>query len=149
MLQAEGQHPNKFLVVHGKGESIVTEDNSEATTVEETTSSKEERTWAMACHLSSASGFVIPLGNIFAPLVIWLIKKDEFPLVADQGKESLNFQITVLIAAILSAMLTLVLIGFLLLPAVAIYWIIFTIIAAMRANEGESYRYPCTLRFIK
>ena len=76
-------------------------------------------------------------------------KKDEFPLVADQGKEALNFQITVLIAAIISALLTLVIIGFLLLPVVGIYWLVFTIIAAIRSNEGQSYRYPYTLRLIK
>ena len=127
----------------------MSEETNEATVVEEASTSKEERTWAMACHLSSISGFIIPLGNIFVPLVIWLVKKDEFPLVADQGKEALNFQITVLIAAIISALLTLVTIGFLLLPVVGIYWLVFTIIAAIRSNEGQSYRYPYTLRLIK
>jgi uncharacterized Tic20 family protein len=81
--------------------------------------------------------------------VIWLIKKEEFPLVADQGKEAVNFQITVLLIGIVGALLTLVFIGFLVLLALAIYWIVFTVIATMRANEGEAYRYPYALRLIK
>ena len=131
------------------------ENNSEVTTTEETTPivettpSKDERNWAMACHLASIAGFIIPFGNIIGPLAVWLIKKEEYPLVDDQGKEAVNFQITVLIIGIVGAVLTLVLIGFLVLLALAVYWIVFTIIAAMRANEGESYRYPYTLRFIK
>jgi uncharacterized Tic20 family protein len=111
--------------------------------------SKEERTWAMACHLASIAGLVIPLGNVFGPLVVWLIKKDEFPLVADQGKESLNFQITLLLAALVGMLLTLVLIGVFVLIALVIYWLVFTVIAAIRANEGQAYRYPFTLRLIK
>ena len=112
-------------------------------------SSKEERNWAMGCHLASFAGFLIPFGNIIGPLVVWLIKKEEFPPVADQGKEAVNFQITVALMGIVCAMLILVFIGLLLLPVLAIYWIVFTIIATMKANEGECYRYPFTLRLIK
>ena len=111
--------------------------------------SKEERNWAMACHLASLAGFIIPFGNILGPLNIWLVKKEEFPLVDDQGKEAVNFQITVFLMGLVGALLLLVLIGFLLLPALAVYWLVFSVIAAMRANEGESYRYPFTLRLIK
>jgi uncharacterized Tic20 family protein len=78
-------------------------------------SSKEEQNWAMFCHLAALSGFIIPLGNILGPLILWLIKKDTMPLVDQHGKEALNFQITVLFAFIISAVLTLVLIGFLLM----------------------------------
>ena len=112
-------------------------------------SNKEERNWAMGCHLASFAGFLIPFGNIIGPLVIWLIKKEEFPMVAEHGKEALNFQITVALIGIVCALLILIFIGLLLLPALAIYWIVFTIIAAMKANEGESYQYPFTLRLIK
>ncbi len=131
------------------------ETNSEVTTTEESAPSvehkpsKEERNWAMGCHLASIAGFIIPFGNVAGPLVIWLIKKEEFPLVADQGKEAVNFQITVLLIGIVGALLTLIFIGFLVLLALAIYWIVFTVIAAMRANEGEAYRYPYALRLIK
>ena len=110
---------------------------------------KEERNWAMGCHLASFAGFLIPFGNIIGPLVVWLVKKEEFPLVEDQGKEALNFQITVSLMGIVAAILVLVFIGRLLLLVLAIYWIVFTIIATMQANEGKSYRYPFTLRLIK
>lgn len=109
---------------------------------------KDERTWGMFCHLSSLAGLVVPFGSIIGPLIVWLVKKDEMPFVADQGKESLNFQITVALAAIVSMILMLVLIGFLAMFAVFIYWLVMTIIAAIKANEGVAYRYPITLRLI-
>ncbi len=110
---------------------------------------QEERQWAMFAHLSSLVGFVIPLGNFLGPLVVWLVKKDTMPFVADQAKESLNFNITVLIAAIVSGLLTLILIGFVLLVVIGIGWLVLTIIAGLKANEGVGYRYPFTLRLIK
>ena len=111
--------------------------------------SQEERTMGMVAHLISLIGFVIPFGNVIGPLVIWLMKKDTMPFVEDQAKESLNFNITIAIAAIVCSLLMLVLIGFVLLPIVAIAWIVLTIMAAMKANAGEMYRYPFTLRLIK
>ncbi|MFC5524933.1 DUF4870 domain-containing protein [Rhodanobacter ginsengisoli] len=110
--------------------------------------SAEERQWAMFAHLSALFGLVIPLGSIIGPLVIWLIKKDTMPFVNDQGKEALNFNITVAIAAIVCWILVFVLIGFLLLPAVAIAWLVFVIIATIKSNEGTTYRYPFTLRLV-
>jgi len=71
------------------------------------------------------------------------------PFVADQGKEALNFNITVFIAAFVSGILTLVLIGFQLLIVVGIAWLVLTILAGLAANKGETYRYPFTLRLIK
>ena len=110
---------------------------------------KQERTWALFCHISALAGFIFPFGNIIAPLVIWLIKKEEYPLVDDQGKESVNFQIGISIAGVVSLMLTIVLIGIPLLIAVVIFAVVMVIIAAIRANEGEKYRYPLNLRLIK
>ncbi|HBD19411.1 MAG TPA: DUF4870 domain-containing protein [Arenimonas sp.] len=103
----------------------------------------------MISHLSSLVGFIIPLGNVLGPLVVWLIKKDTMPFVDDQAKEALNFNITVLIAAIVSGILTVILIGFLLLLVVGLGWLVLTVMAAIKANEGVSYRYPFTLRLIK
>jgi uncharacterized Tic20 family protein len=100
-------------------------------------------------HLSALCGFVIPLGSIIGPLVIWLIKKDTMPFVNDQGKEALNFNITILIAAIVSWILIFVLIGVLLLIAVGIFWLIFVIIASIQASNGTGYRYPFALRLVK
>jgi hypothetical protein len=111
--------------------------------------SAEQRQWAFFAHLSALSGFIIPFGNLLGPLIIWQVKKNEMPFVDDQGKEAVNFQITVSIAVIACFLLFLVLIGFLLLPLVGIAALVLTIIAAVRANNGEAYRYPFALRLIK
>ena len=110
--------------------------------------SAEERQWAMFAHLSALVGVIIPLGSIIGPLVIWLIKKDTMPFVNDQGKEALNFNITVAIAAIVGWILCFILIGFLLLAVLAVGWLVFVIIATIKANEGTTYRYPFTLRLV-
>ncbi len=104
----------------------------------------------MICHLAALAGFVgIPLGNVLGPLIVWLIKREEFPLVADQGKESLNFQISMTIYGVICIPLMFVVIGFLLGLALLIADVVFIIIAAMKANEGALYRYPLTIRLIK
>ena len=110
---------------------------------------RDERMWGMLCHLSAFAMFIIPFaGNIIGPLIIYLIKKDEYSFVEDQGKESLNFQITVTILLLVSALLVIIGIGVLLLFAIGIASLVFTIIAAIKANEGEFYRYPWSIRFI-
>jgi uncharacterized Tic20 family protein len=110
---------------------------------------KEARTWALFCHLGALAGYIIPFGHIIAPLIIWLIKKDESPLVDDQGKESLNFQISMTIYAIIALLLTLILIGYILFVALMIFDLVMVIVAAVRANSGEKYRYPLCIRLIK
>ena len=111
--------------------------------------SQEERTMGMVAHLASLSGFIIPFGNVVGPLVVWLMKKETMPFVDDQGKEALNFNITVSIALIVCIILMFVVVGIFLLPVVGIAWVVLTIMAAMKANAGEMYRYPFTLRLIK
>jgi uncharacterized Tic20 family protein len=108
----------------------------------------QEKNWGMGCHLIALAGLVIPFGHIIGPLVFWLIKKDESEFVEDQGKESLNFQISITIYAIVSAILILLVIGIFLLFAVGIFWLVMVIVAAMKASSGEKYRYPLTIRFI-
>jgi uncharacterized Tic20 family protein len=111
---------------------------------------KEELNWAMACHLAALSGFIIPFGNIIGPLIIWLIKKDTMPLVDQHGKESLNFQITVTIAAVISFILMFVLIGFVLMVIVGLGALVLTILAAVKVAGGQvDYKYPWALRLIK
>lgn len=111
--------------------------------------SAEERQWGMFAHLSTLIGIIIPFGTLLGPLVVWLVKKDTMPFVDDQGKEALNFNITVFIALVVSGILTLVVIGLLLLVVVGIAWLVLSIMAALAANKGEAYRYPMTLRLIK
>jgi uncharacterized protein len=111
---------------------------------------KVERNWAMFAHLSSLLGWIgIPLANLIAPLVIWQVRKDDMPFAADQAKECLNFQISMTIYALISAVLALVLIGIFMLIALWVIDVIFTVIAAIKANDGVPYRYPLTIRFIK
>ncbi|MBS1788905.1 MAG: DUF4870 domain-containing protein [Acidobacteria bacterium] len=111
--------------------------------------SKDERLWGMLAHVLALSGYVgVPLGNLLAPLVIWLVKKDQSQFVADQAKESLNFQISLTIYAIISGLSILVLIGIVLLPLVLLAGAILTIVATVKANNGEFYRYPFTIRLI-
>jgi len=109
----------------------------------------EERQMAMFTHLAALAGFVFPFGNIIGPLVLWLIKKDTMPFVDDQGKEALNFNITVSIAGIACLILFLIFIGYFLMVALTVLWFIFLVIAAIKAGEGEAYRYPLTIRFIR
>lgn len=114
---------------------------------------KDERLWATLAHLGGLAGYVAPLvGNIIAPLVIWLVKKDESSFVADQAKEALNFQITISICAVILAVPSVILmfvgIGFLLLPALIVFDLVMMIMAAIKSNQGEYYRYPLTLRLV-
>ena len=113
-------------------------------------SEKDERMWAMFCHLASLAGYVgIPFANIIGPLIVWQIKKSESPLVDDQGKESLNFQISMTIYVLVGLVSLCIGIGIVVLPVLGILGLVFTIIAAIKANQGEMYRYPLTIRFIK
>ena len=108
--------------------------------------------WAMFCHLAGLAG-LLPMtpvfGSVIAPLIIWQVKKNEFGFVDEQGKEALNFQISILIYALVSGLLCFVCVGFFLLPAVYIFNLIFMLVAAVKANNGEHYRYPLSIRFVK
>jgi uncharacterized Tic20 family protein len=116
----------------------------------------QARTWNMLCHLSALAGFVIPFGNILGPLLIWQIKKHEIPSTNIHGKAALNFQITVVIALFVGSAVAFALsffcIGFLLIPVVLLIGLaglIFAIIAGIKANNGEDYKYPFTLELVK
>ncbi|MFB0555314.1 MAG: DUF4870 domain-containing protein [Phycisphaerae bacterium] len=115
---------------------------------------KDARMWAMICHLSALAGLIVPVvGCIIGPLIVWQIKKEEFPFVDEQGKEAVNFQISMslylLISAILWIPLSFVCIGVLIPAAIGIVDLVFLLIAAVKANDGYHYRYPLTIRFIK
>lgn len=111
----------------------------------------DSRTWGMLAHLSALIGFIIPFGNIAAPLVVWLIKRDEMAFVNDQGREALNFNISIAIYALAAGFLALITLGLLFfLPIlVALAGAVFAIIAGVQANKGEYYRYPLTIRLVK
>lgn len=116
----------------------------------ERSQSSEARTWAMLCHLSTFAKYLaIPFGNIVGPLILWLIKKDQHPFVDDQGKEAMNFQILITVLYAVAFVLSFVLIGLLLLVPIGLLDLIFTVVAAVKANEGVAYRYPVSLRLIR
>ena len=123
--------------------------SEESTPAIETTPSKDERTWAMLCHFSTYIGFIFPFGNIIVPLIIWLSKREDLPLVEDQGREVLNFQISITFYFIISGILCIILIGIPILIGLIIFDFIITIVAAISANDGKYYRYPINLRLIK
>jgi len=116
----------------------------------------QARTWNMLCHLSALVGYIIPFGSVLGPLLVWQIKKNEFPSVEEHGKAAFNFQLTVIISVVVFGMavflLSFVCIGLLLIPvvvAVGLCGFIFAIIAGIKANNGEAYRYPWSLTFIR
>lgn len=123
--------------------------------------SAEERQWAMFAHLSALVGGILTshwagsIGCFIGPLVIWMVKKDTMPFVGDQAKEALNFNITIALMFFALFVLSIMTLGIGLIIAipgwiiVGIVWLIFTIIAAMKAHEGIAYRYPLTLRLVK
>lgn len=137
-------------------------------------SNSDERTWAAFCHLAALSGYFFPLvGSIVGPLVVWLLRKEQYPLVDDQGKESLNFQISIIIYWVLAIMLIvggagvliagavtssagpalgslpLLLTGIAVVAVIGLFELIFIIVAAVQAGSGIAYRCPLNIRFIR
>ncbi|NLN88022.1 MAG: DUF4870 domain-containing protein [Syntrophomonadaceae bacterium] len=125
------------------------------------TGNQQARNWAMGCHLAALTAYVgVPFGNILGPLIIWLLKKDEFPLVDEHGKQSLNFQISMIIyglvlgVAIIISTVTVILIPVAVLLGMLLAFIIIAdfvlvVIAAIKVSNGETYQYPFTIRFIQ
>ena len=114
-------------------------------------------TMSTLCHLSTFASFIIPLGNILGPLVIWLLRKDALPQVDMHGRAALNFNISITIytaiGIAISVALMLVLIGFLLIfvviAVIFVWWLVATVVAAVKAGNGEFWEYPLTIRFLR
>ena len=118
--------------------------------METSTSSRDIRTWNVLCHATALAGFFVPwAGHILGPLIVWLAKRNDSPEINEHGKESLNFQISMLIYNVIAAVLCLVLIGFIILPILHIFNLVLVIVASIQASEGKFYRYPITIRLIK
>jgi uncharacterized Tic20 family protein len=123
--------------------------------------SAEEKQWAMFAHLSALAGGILTsgwagsIGCFIGPLIIWMVKKDTMPFVDDQAKEALNFNISVALVFLALFLLSVMTLGIGLIIAIpawiiiGIAWLVFTIIAAIKAHEGVAYRYPLTMRLIK
>lgn len=141
-------------------ESPKEKETEEASKIEEPVKSevietnKDARMWAMLCHLSGLGWllfWLVPfIGGVVCPLILWQIKKNEYSFVDEQGKEAVNFQISMLLYWIVAALLCFTCVGFVLVPIVFVVDIVFVIVAAIKAGEGHSYRYPpFCIRFIK
>ncbi len=111
--------------------------------------SDSEKNWAMACHLSAFAGFFFPFGGIIGPLVCWLSKKDESQWVDQNGKASLNFQLSLLLYIVLAIPLCFIIIGIPIVMFLGILKIICIIIGSVKAAKGEEFRYPLAIPFIQ
>ena len=135
------------------------------------TREQDVRTWSMLCHLAALAGFLFSLGSVIGPLIVWQIKKNELPEIDSHGKEAVNFQLTILIVRIIVGIIIAVSLGIgwgfgelwrnpiyifgsgfglgtILVIINLLSWIL-AIVAGIKANNGESYRYPLSIRFIK
>ena len=119
----------------------------------------QQRMWAMWCHLAAFAAFVVPIGSVLGPLVVWLTKRQEYPLVDEEGKKAVNFQITTAICFVVffillfaaaaseagAVMIVAAVFGF----ALGIAWLVLVIFAAIKTNEGKSFHYPLSIPFLK
>jgi uncharacterized protein len=110
---------------------------------------QDERTWGMIAHLSAFAGIVFPLGgNILAPLIIWLTRRDTSAYVEIEAREALNFNITVALGWLVCGSLFFALIGIPLGVVLFFYWLVMVIVAGVKTSEGVGYRYPISLRLV-
>ena len=117
--------------------------------METTSTSSSVRTWCVLAHATALVGFLVPVaGHIVGPLIVWLAKRQDSAEIDAHGKESINFQISMLIWNIVAGILVLVVIGIPILILLHVLNIIFVIVASIRASEGKLYRYPLSIRLI-
>ena len=110
---------------------------------------ESERNWAMLCHLSAFAGFLFPFGGIFGPLICWLTRKDESEWININGRNSLNFQLSILLYTALMFPLCFLLVGIPIVGALLIFKMICVIIASVKATDGEIFRYPLAIPFFQ
>jgi uncharacterized Tic20 family protein len=133
-----------------RAEDIDPPEEDDIPSVRDVSLSSDEKMWAMFCHLSALIGIFVGGMNFLGPLICWLVKKDSSRFVNAHGKEALNFQLNMLIYFLVSIAIAIVTcgVGIVLPIALGIYSLIMPIIAGVKANGGEMYRYPLTFRMI-
>jgi len=117
---------------------------------------KHVRTWSMLCHLSALCGLILPsFGAVIGPLVVWLIQRNDHPTIDANGKESLNFQLSMMLYSwglgILGILTTVILIGFVFLAlafVAGVISLVLAVVASIKVSNGDSYHYPLTIRFL-
>ena len=110
---------------------------------------QEVRNTAVAAHLSTFAGLVVPFGSVIGPLAVWLTRRDRDPFIDDAGREALNFGISIAIYGVVALVGALMLVGIPVLIAEVIAWVVLASLAAAKASQGQSYRYPLTLRLVR
>jgi len=110
---------------------------------------KDTNQWAMILHLSVLAGFVVPIAGLLAPIVVFILKKDDLPGIVPHAYAIFNWLISAFIYSIVCAILTIVVIGLLGFLALAVLFIVFPIIGAIKASEGEVWPYPLSIKFFK
>ena len=111
--------------------------------------SSDEKTWAIMAHLSAASGYFIPFGNILAPLGIWLLKRDESAVIGEHARDSVNFHISMMIWIALAGAASFALVGIPVLIGLILFEIVATVIGTVKAANGDRWKYPLSITFIK
>lgn len=137
------------VAMNTKNESAHTQHTVYDTTDGGSPRDKEINQNAMIIQLSAFAGYIIPLGSIILPLILWLVWRDKDPYIDKMGCEAVNFQLSMLIYYIISFVLMFILIGFVLIFATMIFHLVFIIIGAVQTSNGNDYRYPMIIRFIK
>lgn len=107
-----------------------------------------DKQWILLSHLGTLIGYMLPFGNIIVPLLVYSMKK-ESPLVVEHSRNSLNFQISITIYMLISSILILVLVGIALVAILALIQVVCVVIATIKADKGEIYKYPLTIQFVK
>lgn len=110
---------------------------------------ESERNWAMLCHLSAFAGYFFPFGGIIGPLICWLSKRDESAWVNENGRNSMNFQLSTLLYIILAVPLCFIIIGFPIIISIMFLRLVCVIIASIKAAKGEVFRYPLSIPFVQ
>jgi uncharacterized protein len=128
---------------------IYSERIQEGTSVNDTIDPKTIHQWAMFMHLSMLLNFIIPFGGVVAPIVMWQLKKDDYPGIDEHGKNIVNFMISMLIYSLICGVLVFVVIGVFLLILLGLAGVILPIVAGIKANNGETWKYPLCLQIIK
>ena len=107
------------------------------------------RNTAVAAHLSTFAGLVVPFGSVIGPLAVWLTRRDRDPFIDEAGREALNFGISIAVYGAVVLVAALMLVGIPLLIAGVIAWVVLASLAAVKASQGQAYRYPLTMRFVR
>lgn len=139
--RVEDTEPKQERVIEGEAEVLGAE-----------AASSDEKSWSMFTHLAAFVAMVplVPvIGMVLGPLVVWLMKKESMPLVAENGKEALNFNISMFIAYCISIILMIIVIGIPIFVGLVIFHFIVTILAAIKASEGGVYKYPFSLKLVQ